>query len=385
MKSHAQTIQTLLPHTPRRTHDPIAWDHLFSDYEWLARMEGVSQDPSNHGEIDLAIHVKAVAEALLTNPEWDQYSPETQDLLFWSALLHDVGKPDTRTIEEGKIRFPHHAPKGTYMAREILWKTFPTLPIHVREKICGTVRYHGLPLKFSEKSERDLIRASLVTDMQALAQFAKADVLGRICSDSDALLETIALFEMQCQELGCWDQKPRFSSPLARFLYFKEGKDRYYQPYDDTKGVVHLLSGLPGVGKDTYIQKYLKDYPVISLDQIRQELKIAPTDEQGLVIQEAKERSRQFMRKGTDFVWNATNITLSMRSALIDLFWQYRYLTHIHYVEVPYHQLFNQNSKRTAVVPSQVLERLIRKLEPPTLIEAAWVSVNGQPLEYDFQ
>ena len=33
----------------------------------------------------------------------------------------------------------------------------------------------------------------------------------------------------------------------------------------------------------------------------------------------AKEEARTYLRKGQDFVWNATNITRQMRAQLIDL------------------------------------------------------------------
>lgn len=86
-----------------------------------------------------------------------------------------------------------------------------------------------------------------------------------------------------------------------------------------------LLSGLPGMGKDHYIESFCPDIPVVSLDAIRRKYKISPTDKSGngWVIQTAKEEARSYLRKGQDFIWNATNITRLMRSQLIDLFTGY--------------------------------------------------------------
>lgn len=42
-----------------------------------------------------------------------------QALLRFTALLHDVGKPDTRSVEDGQIRFLGHAARGARMAHEI--------------------------------------------------------------------------------------------------------------------------------------------------------------------------------------------------------------------------------------------------------------------------
>jgi len=41
--------------------------------------------------------------------------------LRWAALLHDIAKPETRTLEaDGRIRFFHHEDRGAFLAREIL-------------------------------------------------------------------------------------------------------------------------------------------------------------------------------------------------------------------------------------------------------------------------
>lgn len=133
-----------------------------------------------------------------------------------------------------------------------------------------------------------------------------------------------------------------------------------------------LMSGLPGAGKDSYIKAHYHDWPVISLDGIRQERGILQTDKvgNGRVIQEVKEKARVFLRKQQSFVWNATNITSQLRMQLIDLFLTYKAKVNIVYIEVPYLSLHNQNKNREDIVPAGVLDKLIRKLEVPALWEA---------------
>ena len=109
---------------------------------------------------------------------------------------------------------------------------------------------------------------------------------------------------------------------------------------------------------------------MISLDTIRAERGIAPTDAQGAVIQEAKERARVFLRAGTSFVWNATNVTRTLRAQLIDLFAAYRARVRIVYVEVPYAALLQRNRDRAAGLPEGALERLVAKVEVPDVTEA---------------
>ena len=133
-----------------------------------------------------------------------------------------------------------------------------------------------------------------------------------------------------------------------------------------------MLSGLPGMGKDYYIQSSGMDMPVVSLDAIRRKHKLSPTDKSanGWVVQTAKEEARTYLRKGQDFVWNATNITRQMRAQLIDLFVDYGAKVKIVYLEQPYHTWRQQNKSREYALPESVLDKMLDKLEIPLLTEA---------------
>ena len=145
-----------------------------------------------------------------------------------------------------------------------------------------------------------------------------------------------------------------------------------YIPFDQPEMEVVLMSGLPGAGKDSYIKRNFKNMPVISLDSLREKMKIAPDDKSGngQVIQAAKEDARVMLRAKKGFVWNATNTTRQMRAQLIEFFMSYNAAVKIVYVEAPYHLLHKQNKNREADVPQSVLEKLIRKLEIPAPWEA---------------
>lgn len=75
---------------------------------------------------------------------------------------------------------------------------------------------------------------------------------------------------------------------------------------------------------------------------------MSPTDKSanGWVVQTAKEEARTYLRKGQEFVWNATNITRQMRAQLIDLFVDYGAKVKIVYLEQPYHIWRQQNKSR---------------------------------------
>ncbi|MBL0742037.1 AAA family ATPase [Chryseolinea lacunae] len=352
-----------------------AWDDLEKMFPWVNDMKHIPQDAIHHTEGNVAIHTQMVLEALLSFPAYRNLDEQQQELLWASALLHDVEKRSTTVTEDdGRITSRGHARKGENTARQILFQDIPT-PFALREHIASLVRYHGLPLWVLEKTnpQKTLLEASLNVDMKALALLARADATGRICRDQSKLLERIDFFEAYCQEQGCWQTPKKFPSALARFHYFqKEEASPDYDPFDDLKGKVIMLSGLPGMGKDRYIQKHYSDLPMLSLDNIRREHKLKPDDASatGWAVQQAKEQAKIYLRKGQPFVWNATNITRQMRTQWVDLFVQYKAHVTIVYLEVPYKEWLKQNSDREHVVPAHVLQRLMNKLEVPRLDEA---------------
>ncbi|WNJ19849.1 AAA family ATPase [Pontibacter sp. G13] len=356
---------------------PLNWAQLTQTYPWIADMQGVPQDPEWHAEGDVYVHTQMVAEALIQLQEFQQLGTQEKHILLTSALLHDVEKRSTTTTEviEGANRIvsPKHAKKGEFTTRKLLYMDIPT-PFEIREQIAKLVRLHGLPLWAIQKPDprKAVIEASLVVNTKHVAMLAKADVMGRICRDQEELLLRIELFEELCREHDCWGKPRTFASDYGRFQYLNRtdcAPD--YEPFDDLKFEVTVMCALPGSGKDTYIQRHL-DLPMLSIDAVRREHKLDPTDkkENGRAIQLTKEQAKIWMRARQSFVFNATNITASMRGRWISLFTDYGARVRIIYLEVPYRQLLSQNRSRSYQVPVKAIDSLIGKLEIPHPKEA---------------
>ncbi len=199
-------------------------------------------------------------------------------------------------------------------------------------------------------------------------------MLGRVCDDREEMLERISLCEELAREEECYDSCFAFPSAYTRRAYLN-GRDvwKNQQLHDDTWGEVILLSGLPGVGKDTWIRRNLPDLPMISLDEIRKELKYSPTQNQGKIANIARERAKELLRRHQPFVWNATNITAQMRESLVSLMETYRARVRIVYLETDWQTQLAQNSSREDVVPTGVLRTMLAKLTLPDPSEATTV------------
>jgi predicted kinase len=109
---------------------------------------------------------------------------------------------------------------------------------------------------------------------------------------------------------------------------------------------------------------------VISLDIIRKQLGARSTGDQGEVIQRAKEQAKTYLRTQQSFVWNATNLSQQLRSQLIELFTNYHARVNIVYLEVALEVQQQRNRARSAIVPQQVINRMIDRLEIPQITEA---------------
>jgi predicted kinase len=133
-----------------------------------------------------------------------------------------------------------------------------------------------------------------------------------------------------------------------------------------------LMSGLPGAGKDTWVEANLPGWARVSLDELRAELGVAPDGDQGQVRQLGVERMREHLRAGRPFVHLATNLDRQRRGPLLALAADYGFSARIVYCELPRAELFARNHRRQGVarVPERVIERMTDRWEVPMLTEA---------------
>jgi putative nucleotidyltransferase with HDIG domain len=361
-----------LPLCPEPPAWRVSWDELDRDYPWIRNLAGCPQNPVYHAEGDVWIHTRMVCEALAALPAWRGLPDEERRIVFAAALLHDVGKPDCTRIESnGRIHSRGHSRRGAILARQILWRL--RVPFAVRERVTALVRHHQVPYFLLERgdAQRLCIEISQTARCDHLALLAEADVLGRNCADQRHLLDNIALFREYCSEQGCLSAPRAFASDHARFLYFLHpGRYPDAPAHEDFRAEVVLLSGLPGAGKDHYLRTHLADWPVVSLDAVRAELDIDPSDDQGAVLNHAREQARIYLRQGRSFVWNATNVSRQLRGESLRLFASYNARIRIVYLETSPDLLEARHRRRPAPVPEKVIARLMDRWEVPDRTEA---------------
>ncbi len=379
-------MEDLLCHVSKAVKQKIDWSGIEAALSsFVIPMSRTEQNPEFHAEGDVWTHTKMVCENLMKLDSFRGLSEERKQAVFVAALLHDIGKIPTTRWEDDKWTSPNHTLVGSKMARQFLWLLgFCGTPEkqQFRETVCNLIRYHSFPPHAIDDPDgkRKLLAIAAnghncpMFTIELLCTLCEADALGRVCQkeeDRIHMTEQVQLCREFAKESGYYDVPYPFPSSHTRYSYLaRKDIPPEVELYDDTWGEVILLSGLPGTGKDTWIKENYPDLPMISLDEIRKEMKISPTENQSKVIEVARERAREMLRKKQPFVWNATNLSPMVRAKQIKLFTQYHASTRIVYLETDWSEQLRRNAGRADAVLQQAICHMMEELVLPEAKEA---------------
>lgn len=375
----------LLQLVPQAPEWKIKWQDIENSrcHVFIEEMKNTHQNPVWHGEDDVWTHTQMVCEELVKLSSYRLLERRKQEEVFLAALLHDLGKIPCTRWEDGRWTSPNHTSVGAKMAREFLWKEYGVCGRKVlqefRETICNLIRYHSIPPHILDQNrpEHRLIKIAangeLAPDfsIELLCVLVEADMRGRVYKDTEESLEILNICREMAAEYECFEKLVQFPNAFSEYAYLSgKGIQPGQELYDNTWGEVILLCGLPGTGKDTWIKQNCKDLPMVSLDEIRKQMKISPKDEQGIIINAAREQAKEYLRKKVPFVWNATNLTPMIRGKQINLFRGYNAAVQIVFLETEWEEQMRRNQGRKEEVPEDVIENMLKNLVLPERFEA---------------
>jgi tRNA nucleotidyltransferase (CCA-adding enzyme) len=181
---------------------------LFPELQALA---GCPQEPEWHPEGDVWLHtLQVVDQARLRIDDL----PRPQQLaIMLGALCHDLGKPATTAVIDGRIRSHDHEEQGVVPALAVLDRlNLHTLDGYdVRHQVAGFVAQHLKPGAWFkvrvQVGDGAFRRLAQKVDLELLARLAKADCLGREpgrfdCTAMDWFLERARALGVQHQAPG---------------------------------------------------------------------------------------------------------------------------------------------------------------------------------------
>lgn len=163
----------------------------------------MEQDPV-HRHKDVLAHTLAVV---------DKISPRLE--LRLAALLHDIGKPATRSFGGKGVSFHHHEVVGAKMAKTRLRELhYPRLVIdHVSALVALHLRPHTLPMGWTDSAVR-----RYVTDagpyLDDLNELVRCDVTTANPRRAAAIKERIDELEVRIAELSEKEELARLRPPI---------------------------------------------------------------------------------------------------------------------------------------------------------------------------
>jgi poly(A) polymerase len=174
-------------------------DHFLPELPGLA----MEQDPQHHHK-DVLEHTFAVV---------DKASPELT--LRLAALLHDIGKPDTREFGPGGVTFHHHEVVGARMARHRLRELRYPKPIvqDVSQLVFMHLRPHTLKLGWTDSAVRRYVRdAGHLLD--PLNELVRCDVTTANKKRERAIQERIDELESRIADLSAQEELAKLRAPI---------------------------------------------------------------------------------------------------------------------------------------------------------------------------
>ncbi len=153
------------------------------------RLRGVEQPPRFHPEGDVWRHTIIMLEILS-----DETSPDMDPALAWGALLHDVGKPVSRTEDDDGVHFYGHVKLGEAIAEGVLQRL--RLSRAQKDTVLSLIHHHMAFMNVQKMRPARLKRFLRMPDFHLHLQLHRLD-----CLASHGMLDHYDFCRHQLQHL----------------------------------------------------------------------------------------------------------------------------------------------------------------------------------------
>ncbi len=336
------------------------WDYVLSipEFEELATKNTTSHW---HQEKNMFTHTQMVCKEMQTlihdaNKEKSaRFSDDEMLVLMLAALFHDVGKCKCGNTPEGKLLSNGHPLISERICRKLLWG----IDVVDREHICEMVRLH------------DLYCLSDISDRKLKTKISKMSMWMFLHLDMLFLL-------WQADDHGAIKDKEHEGSSermIARVKNLMDTCEFHHAPMHAPSAdfTIYVMCGLPGSGKSTWVQDNLPNLPVISRDDIREELgmtekgvKFMGTPEQeDLVSKISDGLVNELCRHRKSFVYDNMNSREKYRRSFYDKVRKFSPIVRYIYLEVSDLELLKSRRPEIAEKGETVFEDMVYKMEFP--------------------
>lgn len=150
----------------------------------LFALVGCAQEAEWHPEGDVWTHTLLVVDEAARLARLDALDDGEALRLVLGALCHDLGKPATTAVEDGRIRSRDHESQGEEPTRALLLRA--GAPHDLIDDVVALVREHLKPYHLwrEQASDAAVRRLALRVPLPRLVRVARADHLGRTTDDA---------------------------------------------------------------------------------------------------------------------------------------------------------------------------------------------------------
>jgi poly(A) polymerase len=140
---------------------------------------------------------------------------QSDPVLRWAALLHDVGKPRTAVVEGGEVHFPGHERVGETMARQILGglRVDGDTTERVARLVGMHMRANQYEPEWTDGAVRRLMREA-GDELSRLFELSAADVTSYRAQKVAAARARVDALRQRCADLAAREDIARLKSPL---------------------------------------------------------------------------------------------------------------------------------------------------------------------------
>lgn len=245
----------------------------------LEKMAETKQNPRYHAEGSVLAHTELVVQKFQELKDGFSLTASEERILYWAAVMHDIGKTETTRYEDGRWRSPGHEKAGLSMARNLILENQALSPAE-RVKVLDLVRWHGFPLRWVKHNGDmgELKQLGTRTDLRLLGIFSVFDFQGRVCEEKEKTMGMIHHFQQESvpkaeYELGRFEDlqstfgKWNLRHKNAAWNALKMGNlslverlmdAQAYQDYQTFGKKVYLTVGPALSGKSHYISEQME-------------------------------------------------------------------------------------------------------------------------------
>lgn len=196
-------------------------DHILPE---LGKLKGLAQPKKYHNEGDVWDHSLMSIDSLMDEDAYPNPLPEKHPDLAtkWATLFHDIGKFDTFSIDDERIRYDGHDRKGAEIAQIIMKRL--KFPGNIIKKTAWLIEHHMMVVPLFEMPDTRRKHWFLLPHFEDLLEVYRADAMGIIPLDLSVYEDLKKMYRHEIAKLRLMPKQIISGEEIMKILNLKPSK-----------------------------------------------------------------------------------------------------------------------------------------------------------------